>query len=149
MADNQGKENGFFRHLLSGNSSRPTLLKGDPHKRGVMDSARRARQEEAVRHSVAQRSSALNIVRTRIDDEYVGDVVRPTEWTVVRGSDGRFARGGPSSSGASECAGSILVDNESPRGRRGSQSAGTDWLVTSPYPGGPTDTRLIPSYEGT
>ena len=50
------------------------------------------------------------------DVEYLGDVVRPVEWTVVRGSDGRFARAGPSSSGASERAGRSLVDNEPPRG---------------------------------
>ena len=83
---------------------------------------------------MAQRSSALNLVRTPFDDqasslqsswgissdddviEYLGDVVRPVEWTVVRGSDGRFARAGPSSSGASERAGRSLVDNEPPRG---------------------------------
>ena len=53
MAGNQGRGKGFFRSLLSGNSSRPTLLRGDPHERGVTDSARRARQEEAARHSEA------------------------------------------------------------------------------------------------
>ncbi|XP_057532961.1 uncharacterized protein LOC130810853 [Amaranthus tricolor] len=105
----------------------------DPHERGVSGSARTASQEEAAKHIEAQRSS---------------DVVRPVDWTVVRGSDGRFARADPSSSGASECAGRSLVDNEPPRGSRCSQSVGTDWLVTSPQPGGPIDTRLIPSYGG-
>ena len=69
-------------------------------------------------------------------EENEGAVVRPVDWTVVRGSNGRFAAG-PSSSGASESAGHNLVDNEPPRGSRRSQSAGTDWLVTSPQPGGP------------
>ena len=35
MAGSQGKGKDFFRHLLSGNSSRPTLLRGDPHEKGV------------------------------------------------------------------------------------------------------------------
>ena len=38
------------------------------------------------------------------------------------------------------------VDNAAPRGSRRPQSAGTDWLITSP--GGPTDTHLISSYGG-
>ena len=53
MTGSQGKEKGFFRHLLNRNSSRPTLLKGDPYERGVTGSARRAREEEAARHSKA------------------------------------------------------------------------------------------------
>ena len=69
MAGNQGKEKVFFRHLLSGNSFRRTLLRGDPHERGVTCSARRARQEEAVRHSEVERSSTLHQVRTRFDDQ--------------------------------------------------------------------------------
>ena len=69
MAGSQGKGKGFFRHLLSGNSSRPTLLRGDPHERGVTGSARRARREEAARHSEAQQSSTLHHVRTRFDDQ--------------------------------------------------------------------------------
>ena len=64
MAGNQGKGKSFFRHLLSGKSSKPTLLRGDPHERGVRGSARRARQEEATRHSEAQRSSPLHQVRS-------------------------------------------------------------------------------------
>ena len=64
------------------------------------------------------------------------------DWTVVRGFDGRFARSDPSSSGASERTERSLVNNEPPRGSRRSQSAGTDWLITS----GPTNTQLIPSY---
>ena len=43
MAGNQGKGKGFFRGLLSENSSRPTSLRGDPHERGVTGSARRSR----------------------------------------------------------------------------------------------------------
>ena len=40
MDGNQGKGKGFFRGLLSGNSSRPTSLRGDPHERGVTGSVR-------------------------------------------------------------------------------------------------------------
>ena len=69
MAGNQGKGKDFFRQLLRGNSSRPTLLRGDPHERGVTGFARRARQEEAARHSIAQRSSTLDVVRTLLDDQ--------------------------------------------------------------------------------
>ena len=83
------------------------------------------------------------------DVEYLGDVVRPVDWTVVRVSDERFTRPGPSSSGASEHAGRSLDDNEPPRGSRRSQSAGTDWLVTSPQPGVSIDTRLILAMVGT
>ena len=60
MAGTHRKGKGFFRNLLSGNSSRLTLLRGDPHERGVTGSIRRARLEEAARHSEAQRSSTLN-----------------------------------------------------------------------------------------
>ena len=35
MAGNQGKGKDYFRHLLSENTSRPTLLRGDPHERGL------------------------------------------------------------------------------------------------------------------
>ena len=134
-----------------------------------MGSTRRARHEEAARHSEAQRSSTLNQVRTHFDDQadslqsswgvysdddndaddvqFQAPEPAPLDWTIVRGPDGRFARGGPSSSAASERAGGSFVDNEPPRGRP-SQSTNTDWLVTSPQPGGPTDTRLIPSYGG-
>ena len=69
MTGNQVKGKGFFRHLLRGNSFRLTLLRGDPHERAVTGSARRARQEEAARHSVDQRSSALGLVRTPLDDQ--------------------------------------------------------------------------------
>ncbi|XP_057548704.1 uncharacterized protein LOC130827102 [Amaranthus tricolor] len=147
MASNQGKGKGFFRQLLRGNSSKPTLLRGDPHKRGVTDSARRTRQEEAARHSEAQRSSTLNQMITHFDDQasslqsswgvssdddndsddvqFQGPDSRPLDWTVVRGPDDRFARDGPSSSAASERAGRSFVDNELPRKRRPSQSANT------------------------
>ena len=108
MADSR-KRKGFFRNLLSGNSSRPTLLRGDHHERGVMGSARRAGQEEAARHNEAQQSSTLQQVRTRFDDqasslqsswgvssdnddandvEYQGAVLRPVDWTVVQGPTG-------------------------------------------------------------
>ena len=43
--------------MLSGSSSRPTILRGDPHESGVTGSARQARQEQAARHSQPQRSS--------------------------------------------------------------------------------------------
>ena len=56
-----------FRGLSSGNSSRPTLLRGDPHERGVTGSARRARQEQAARHRQAQRSTTLDHVRSRFE----------------------------------------------------------------------------------
>ncbi|XP_057528012.1 protein MAIN-LIKE 1-like [Amaranthus tricolor] len=170
MACNQGKGKGLFRQLLRGSSFRPTLLRGDPHERGVTGFAKRARQEEAARHSIAQRSSALDLVRTPLDDQsssiqsswgvssdddndaddvqYEAPDSRPLDWTVVRGPEGRFAHGGSSSSAASERAGRSFVDNEPPRESRSSQSANTDWLVTSPQPRGPTDTQLIPSYGG-
>ena len=141
MAGNQGKRSGFFRHLLSENSARPTLLRGDPHERGVTGSVRRARQEEAAKHSEAQRSSTLHQVRTRFDDnasllsswgvssdddEDEEEFGRPVDWTIVRGHDGKFTHVGPSSAGASEHARDSHVDNEPPRGSRRSQSAGTD-----------------------
>ena len=82
--------------MLSENSSKPTLLRGDPHERGVMGSAR---QEEAARHSQAQRSSTLHQVRTHFenktsllsdsgrssdeDSDYEGSVGQPVHWTVV------------------------------------------------------------------
>ena len=53
MARNQGKGKGFFRNLLSRSNSMRTLLRGDPHERGVTSSARRARLEQAARHSQA------------------------------------------------------------------------------------------------
>ena len=71
------------------------------------------------------------------DVQYQGPNLRLVDWTVVRRPNGRFARADPSSSGTSERAGHSLVDNESPRGSRRSQSVGTDWLVTSPSPRGP------------
>ena len=87
---------------MSGNNSRPILLRGDPHEGGggVTRSTRRARQEEAARYNEAQRLSTLNQVRTPFDDqasslqsswgassddddaddvEYLGDVVRPVD----------------------------------------------------------------------
>ena len=70
------------------------------------------------------------------------------DWTIVRGHAGKFTRAGPSFAGAFELAGDSHVDNAQPRGSRRSQSAGTDWLITSPQPECPTDTRLIPSYGG-
>ena len=69
MAANQGKGKGFFRGLLSGSSSRPTLLRGDPHERGVAGYARRARQEQAARHSQAQSSTTLEQVRSRFQSQ--------------------------------------------------------------------------------
>ena len=100
MAGNQGR-GGFFRNLLSGSSSRPTILRGDPHQRGVTGSARRARQEQAASHSQAQRSSMLHQMRTHFDDQtslqsnsrgssmddsdYEGSVGKPVDWTVVCG----------------------------------------------------------------
>ena len=65
MAGNQGKGKGFFRGLLSGNSSRPTSLRGNLHERGVTGSVRRSRQEQAARHSQAQRLTTLDHVRSR------------------------------------------------------------------------------------
>ena len=138
MASTHQKGNGFFRNLLSGNISRPNLLRGDPHERGVTGSTRRARQEKAARYSEDQRLSTLNQVRTRFDDQanslqsswgissdddndaddvqYQGPDLRPADWTVVWGPEGRLSRAGPSSLGASERAGHSLIDNEPPRG---------------------------------
>ena len=40
------------------------------------------------------------------------------------------------------------MEDATPRRRRRSQSTDADWIITSPQPGGPIDTRLIPSYGG-
>ena len=61
------------------------------------------------------------------------------DWTVVRGVDGKFTRAARSSAGASEHAGRSHVDDEPPQGSR---------RAHHPSPGGPTYTRLIPSYGG-
>ena len=118
MVGNQGKGKEIFRGLLSGNSSRPTLLRGDPHERGVTGSARRARQEQAARHSQAQRSTTLDHVRSRFerqsslhshtvgsgddDTDYDDSVSReesvgqdesaghPVDWTLVRRHAAQF-----------------------------------------------------------
>ncbi|XP_057535379.1 protein MAIN-LIKE 1-like [Amaranthus tricolor] len=176
MAGNQGKGKGFFRGLLSGNRSRPTLLRGDPHERGVTGSARRARQEQAAIHSQAQRSSTLEQVRSRFerqsslhshtvgsgddDTDYDESLSReeslgqdesachPIDWTIVRGHAVKFKIRGQGSSGTSDQAGVSQAEDAAPRGRRRSQSADTDWLITSAQPGGPVDTTLIPSYGG-
>ena len=117
---------------MSGNSSRPTLLSGDPHERGVTGFVRRARQKEAARHSETQRSSTLHQVRTRFDDqasvqsswrvssdddddEYHGVVGHPVDWTVVCRVDGKFTRAARSSAGTSEHARHSHVDDEPPR----------------------------------
>ncbi|XP_057535347.1 uncharacterized protein LOC130813525 [Amaranthus tricolor] len=165
MAGNQGKGKGFFRGLLSGNRSRPTLLRGDPHERGVTGSARRARQEQAAIHSQAQRSSTLEQVRSRFerqsslhshtvgsgddDTDYDESLSReeslgqdesachPIDWTIVRGHAVKFKIRGQGSSGTSDQAGVSQAEDAAPRGRRRSQSADTDWLITSAQPGGP------------
>ena len=150
--------------MLSGSSSRPTILRGDPHESGVTGSARQARQEQAARHSQPQRSSMLHQVRTHFDDQtspqsnsggsssddsdYEGSVGQPFDWTVVRGHAGKFARAGPSNAGASDHVEDSHVDNAAPRGRRRQQCDRTDWLITSPQPEGPGDARLIPNYGG-
>ena len=170
MAGNQGKGKGFFRGLLSGQSSRSTLLRGDPHERGVTGSARRARQEEAARYSQAHRLSTLEQVRTRFEhqtslgsdtlgsgddftdyDESVGEeesVGEPVGRIPVRGASGQFKRTVHGSAGHSDQAGGSQVEDAAPRRRRRSQSTDADWVITSPQPGGPIDTRLIPSYGG-
>ena len=72
-----------------------------------MSSARRARQEDAARHSIAQRSSALDLVRTLVEDqassiqsswgvssdddndvddvEYEASDFRPVDWQAFKG----------------------------------------------------------------
>ena len=176
MTRNQGKGKGFFRGLLSNNSSRPSLLRGDPHERGVSGSARRARQEQAAKHSQTQRSTTLDHVRSRFerhssqrsdtagsgddDTDYDESVSReesigqdeslghPVDWTLVRGHAGQFRTRGHNTADTSDHAGVSQVEDAAPRGRRRSQSADMDWLITSPQPGGPVDTTLIPSYGG-
>ncbi|CAO2833506.1 unnamed protein product [Amaranthus hypochondriacus] len=170
MTGNQGKGKGVFRGLLSGNNSRQTLHRGDPYERGVTGFAMRVRQAQAARHSQAQRSSLLGHVRTRFDqqtnlcsdtldswdddtdyeeavnqEESIGE---PVDWNLVRGVVGQFKRKGHSLAGPSDQAGGSQVEDAAPRRRRRSQSADVDWLITSPQPGGPVDTRLIPSYGG-
>ena len=170
MAGNHGRGKGYFRGMLSGNTFRPTLLRGDPHERGVTGSARRARQEEAVRYSQAQRSSTLHQVRTNVDqqaslrsdtfdsddydtefDESVGEeesVGATVDWAPMRGAAGKFKRRPQSAAGPSDQAGSSHVEDAAPRRRRRSRSDDPDWVIREPQPGGPVDTRLIPSYGG-
>ena len=164
MASNQRRGKGFFRNLMRGSSSRPTLLRGDPHERSVTGSASRARQEQVARPSEAQRSSTLHQVHTRFDDqtslqsslggssdddtEDLGCVGEPVDWTLVRRHAGKFTHAAPSSAGASDLAEDSHGDNARPRGSRRPQSGEKDWMITSPQPGGPTDARLIPSYGG-
>ena len=68
MTGNQERGKSSFRGMLSENSSKPTLLRGDLHERGVTGFARQARQEETARHSQPQRSSTLHQVRTHFED---------------------------------------------------------------------------------
>ena len=142
MDGNQGKVKGFFRGLLNGNSSRPSLLRGDPHEWGVTVSARRARQEQAARLSQAQRSTTLDHVRSRFerqsilhshtvgsgdDDTDYGDSVsreesvgqdesagHPIDWTLVTGHAGQFRIRGHSATGTSDHAGVSQVDDAAP-----------------------------------
>ena len=65
----------------------------------------------------------------------------------MRGHASKFTRVGPSTTNASDHAEDSQVDDVASRGSR-PQSAETDWLMTSPQPGGPNDTGLIPSYAG-
>ena len=51
MTRNYSRGKGFFRVLLSGNSSRPILLRGDLHKKGVTISACRTKQEHVIKQS--------------------------------------------------------------------------------------------------
>ena len=54
MSGNQSNGKGFFRGLLSGNSSRPTLLRGeseDHNNKGVIGYAYRDGQEQTAIHS--------------------------------------------------------------------------------------------------
>ena len=147
MAGNQGKGKGFFRGLLSGKSSRPILLKGDPHKRDIIGSARCARQEQAARHTQAQRSSTLQQVRTHFDDQrsaqsysggfsdddsdYHTSVGQPVDWMVVRGHAGKFTWACPSMTVQSDHAEDSQVDDAAPRGKRRPQTG----LSHHPNPG--------------
>ena len=128
--------------MLSENSSRPTLLKGGPREKWVTGSARRARQEEAVRHSQTQRSSTLYQVRTRFEDhaslqsnsggsndedsDYKGSVGQPVDQTIVQEHVGKFTRAGPSTADASDHTEDSQVDDAAPWDRRHQQSAETD-----------------------
>ena len=78
--------------------------------------------------------------------DYEGSVGLLVDWTVVRRHAGRFARAGPSNAGASDNAEDSQLDDAASGRRRRPQSGGMDWLITSPQPGGPTDTQLIPNY---
>ena len=128
--------------MLRGSSSKPTILRGDPYEKGVTGSARRARQEQAARHSQAQRSTTLHQVHTHFDDQtslqsnsrgsssddsdYEGSVGKLVDWTVVRGNVDKFARAGPSIAGAFDHAEDIQVDNAAPGGKRRPHSGGTE-----------------------
>ena len=78
-------------------------------------------------------------------DESAG---HPVDWTLVRGHAGQFKIRGHGTTGTSDHARVSQVEDVAPRGRRRSQSADMDWLITSPQPGGPVDSSLIPSYGG-
>ena len=82
------------------------------------------------------------------DSDYADSVGQPVEWTVVRGHAGKFTRASPSIAGASDHAEDSQVDDAAPWGMRCQQSTKTNWPITSPQPGGPTDAFLIPSYGG-
>ena len=143
---------------------------------GVTGSARQSRQEQPAKHSQAQRSTTLDHVHSRFkrqsslhshtvgsgyddtdyDDSVSGEesvghnesVGLPVDWTIVRGHVGQFRIRGHSAAGTSDHAGASQVEDAAPRGRSRSQSAYMDWLISSPQPGGPVDTSLIPSYGG-
>ena len=66
----------------------------------------------------------------------------------MRGHAAKFTRADPSTVGTSDHAEDNQVNDAAPRGKRRQQSAETDWLITSPQPGVPTDARLIPNYGG-
>ena len=66
----------------------------------------------------------------------------------MQGHVGKFTRACPSTADASDHVEYSQVDDAALQGRRHQQSAETDWLITLPQPRGPTDARLIPSYEG-
>ena len=72
-------------------------------------------------------------------------VAHPVDWSVVRGRAGQFKTIGHSTADTSE---GSHVEDVAPRGSRRTQSVDMDWLITSPQPGGPVDTNLIPSYGG-
>ena len=73
MAGNQGRGKRFFRHLLSGNSSKPTLLKETLMRGGLRVPLGRNRRPDTVRPNVRVRcTKCVLALMTRLASRVVG-----------------------------------------------------------------------------